>query len=269
MKASNSSNNDWNGNRWSTLLHLSLLSNFVLPVPYVGIVAPILIWQLAQPRDANLNRHGENAINWIISSTIYTIIAFISIVGIILIPVLTVLNLVFPIIAAVKANNDQVWSYPLTINFLGGRFPKQQLLATALALSILTLPALMGITGVGVWAKQRSDWIETAIRTEGSVVKMIEDTNTEGETMYKPVIRFRDRAGESYQVTPLTSSNVTRYAKGDTVKLLYSPKNPETAIINNWFHKWFLIAILGFISGLFFVLSLIPSGICLILSRIN
>jgi uncharacterized Tic20 family protein len=239
----------------------------VVPLPYIGIVAPILIWQFAKPRHPDLNRQGENAINWIISSTIYTTIALISIVGIILLPILAVLNLVFPIIAAIKANKGQVWSYPLTINFIGGRFPKQQLLATGLALLILTLPALMGITVVGFWAKQRSDWIENAITTQGSVVKLIEDLDAEGDTTYKPVIKFRDRAGESYQVTPLSTSDATAYSRGDTVELLYSPENPKRAIINNWFQKWFPIAILGVISGLFFIFSLIPSGICLILSQ--
>lgn len=259
--------NDVDGNRWSTLLHLSLLSNWVLPIPYVGIVAPILIWQFAQPSNADLNRHSENAINWIISSTIYTTIALISIVGIILIPLLTLLNLIFPIIAAVKANKGQVWSYPLTFNFLGGRFPKQKLLATALALLILTLPALMGMTGAAFWVKQRSDWIETAIQTEGSVVKIIEDIDTEGDTTYEPVIQFRDRAGESYKVTPLITSNPTHYRKGDTVELLYSPEHPKKAIINNWFHKWFVVTLFIIITSILFIFSLVPSLICFILAR--
>ncbi|MDR9402036.1 MAG: DUF4870 domain-containing protein [Halothece sp. Uz-M2-17] len=256
-----------NSSDWSTLLHLSLLSNFVLPIPYIGIIVPILIWQFAQPRDHNFERHSENVINWIISSTIYSTIALISIIGIILLPVLAVLNLVFPIIAAIKANKDQVWSYPLTINFIGGKFPKQRLLATALALLILTLPALMGITGVGFWAKQRNDWIKNAITTQGSVVKIIEDIDAEGNTTHQPVIQFRDRAGESYQVTPVSTSNATTYETEDTVELLYSPENPKTAIINNWFHKWFLIAMIGIMSGVFFVFSLIPSGICLIIAQ--
>jgi uncharacterized Tic20 family protein len=38
-------------------------------------------------------------------------------IGILLVPVLVVLNIVFPIIGGLKANEGVVWKYPLSIPF--------------------------------------------------------------------------------------------------------------------------------------------------------
>jgi len=256
-----------NSPNWATLLHLSQLSNFLIPLPYIGMITPILIWQLARSRHPNLDRHGENVINWIISSTIYFTFSLISIVGIVFLPILWGLTIVFPIIAAIKANNGKVWRYPLSINFIRGTFPKQRLVATSLALLILTLPAFLGLAGIAFWANNRQNWLDNAIATQGSVVEMIEQTDTDGQTSYKPIIKFRDRAGEIHKFSPLWSSNPHRYEEGETVEVLYPPEKPESALLNNWWEKWSGITILGIISLIGFVFSLIPSAICFILSR--
>jgi uncharacterized protein len=104
---------------WAMLLHLSLLAGHV--VPGGGIIAPIVIWQTQKEEMPELDQHGKNAVNWIISSIIYLLICVplcFVIVGIPLLIVLGVLCVVFPIIAAVKANEGVVWRYPMTITFI-------------------------------------------------------------------------------------------------------------------------------------------------------
>jgi len=90
-------------------------------VPIAGVVVPILIWQLKKADLPELDVHGKNAANWMISALIYAvsgvILTFVIIGGPLLI-VLGVLGVVFPIIAAIKANNGEVWQYPLTIQVL-------------------------------------------------------------------------------------------------------------------------------------------------------
>ena len=49
--------------------------------------------------------------------TLSFVLAFV-IIGFLLLLVLGVLSIVCPIIAAIKANNGEVWTYPLTISFL-------------------------------------------------------------------------------------------------------------------------------------------------------
>lgn len=258
-------NQSENSPSWASLLHLSQLSSFVVPLPYIGIIAPILIWQFTRSRHPHLDRHGENAINWIISSSIYTMIALISVIGMALLPLLWGLTLVFPIIAAIKAKEGKAWKYPLTINFIGGRLPRQRLLATALALLILTLPAILGLGGMAFWANHRSSWLETTITTPGSVVEMKEETDSEGTTLYQPVIEFRDRAGETHKFSPSWSSSSPSYEKGETVTVLYPPDNPNAVIVDNWWAKWGVISILGIIAAIVFICSFLPSAICLIL----
>jgi uncharacterized Tic20 family protein len=98
---------------------LSVLAGLLVPI--AGVVVPILIWQLKKAELPGLDVHGINAVNWMISALIYAvacvILTFVIIGGPLLI-VLCVLGVVFPIIAAIKANNGEVWQYPLTIQVL-------------------------------------------------------------------------------------------------------------------------------------------------------
>jgi hypothetical protein len=105
--------------QWAMFLHLSLLANFLLPP--AGIIAPIVIWQIQKTTLPGIDVHGKNAVNWIISSLIYFMVCFVLIFVIIGIPLLIALGvicIVFPIIAGVKANNGEVWKYPMAITFL-------------------------------------------------------------------------------------------------------------------------------------------------------
>ena len=105
--------------QWGLILHLSLLANLVLPP--AGLIVPIVIWQLKKDELPGIDAHGKNAVNWIISLVIYLAVSFVLafvIIGFLLLLVLGVLSVVFPIIAAIKANNGEVWKYPLTISFL-------------------------------------------------------------------------------------------------------------------------------------------------------
>lgn len=100
-------------------LHLSQLAN-VLLFP-IGIVVPIIIWQTQKEKTPALDAHGKMVANWMISATIYAIISIVLmfvLVGFLTILAVGVMGIVFPIIGAIKANNGELWEYPLTIKFL-------------------------------------------------------------------------------------------------------------------------------------------------------
>ena len=110
---------DPQANQWAMILHLSLLGGYV--VPLLGLIAPILIWQLKKDQFPILDEHGRNATNWIISSLIYGMISGVLVlvmVGFVLLFALAVVSIVFPVIAAIKANDGIVWKYPLAIRFV-------------------------------------------------------------------------------------------------------------------------------------------------------
>jgi uncharacterized protein len=104
---------------WAMILHLSLLAGYVVPLG--GLVVPIVIWQLKKNELPGIDAHGKVVANWIISLLIYGIVSgilWVVLIGIPLLITLAILHVVFPIIGGVKANNGEVWRYPLSISFL-------------------------------------------------------------------------------------------------------------------------------------------------------
>jgi uncharacterized protein len=105
--------------QWGMLLHLSQLLNLI--IPFGGIVAPIIIWQMKKDEMPALDAHGKMVVNWLISSFIYLVISgilTIVLVGLLGLLAFIIMGIVFPIIAGLKANNGEFWEYPLTIKFL-------------------------------------------------------------------------------------------------------------------------------------------------------
>lgn len=100
-------------------LHLSQLLNFI--VPFGGVIAPILIWQMKKDEMPTLDAHGKMVANWLISALIYGAVSFVLtfiLIGILGFIALGIMGIVFPIIGGIKANNGEFWEYPLTIKFL-------------------------------------------------------------------------------------------------------------------------------------------------------
>ena len=106
-------------NTWAMVIHLSALSVFVFPV--VGLVVPIVIWQIKKHELPGIDLHGKMVTNWLISAFIYWLISFalsFILIGIPLMFALAVVAVIFPIIGGIKANDGVLWKYPITIEFL-------------------------------------------------------------------------------------------------------------------------------------------------------
>ncbi|HJF15004.1 MAG TPA: DUF4870 domain-containing protein [Enteractinococcus helveticum] len=98
---------------WGVLMHIG---NLIL-----GFLVPLIIWLIYRDRSETLNQQGRAALNWAISYLIYLLISSVLIVVLIggmIWPVVMILDVVFCIIAAVKAGSLQAWKYPLSIPFL-------------------------------------------------------------------------------------------------------------------------------------------------------
>lgn len=104
---------------WAMLLHLSVL--LAGPVPVLGLVAPIIIWQIKKEEFPELDAHGKEVLNFIISMLIYSVIAGVlalAIIGFFLLFALAVIGIIFPIIGGIKANNGEFWHYPLILRLV-------------------------------------------------------------------------------------------------------------------------------------------------------
>jgi uncharacterized Tic20 family protein len=105
---------------WAMICHLTGLAAIVIPV--VGnIVAPLIIWQIKKDDYPFVDEQGKEAVNFQISMSIYALICiplFFICVGPFLLAAVGIVDLVFLLIAAVKANGGQHYRYPLTIRFI-------------------------------------------------------------------------------------------------------------------------------------------------------
>lgn len=98
------------------LMHLSQLTGLIAPL--IGFIIPILMWITNKDTNQNVDLHGKNVMNFIISYAIYAAVLSITIIGIPLAIVVGILYVVFVVVASVKANNNEYWKYPMTIEFI-------------------------------------------------------------------------------------------------------------------------------------------------------
>lgn len=101
------------------LIHLSQLSSIV--IPGLGFIMPIIMWVANKDKSEKIDMHGRVTVNWVISCFIYSLICGVLsliIIGVFGLIILFFLNLIFAIIAGIKANNGELWVYPLSIKFL-------------------------------------------------------------------------------------------------------------------------------------------------------
>ena len=118
-----------------------MLMNLIQILPGWGAIIAILMWILNKDNSPEIDRYGKNVTNWIISFAIFAVVMSVvsgifGMVGLVLTFVTTaplfllghfsmgitclvvmVVGLVFPIIAAVKANDGILWKYPFSYTF--------------------------------------------------------------------------------------------------------------------------------------------------------
>ncbi|MFY7811632.1 MAG: DUF4870 domain-containing protein [Flavobacterium sp.] len=134
----------------ATLIHLSVFTKYFFP--FMGVIAPVLIWKTRNQPDDFIEQNAKNVINFQISTFIYsivlvfigflffggTILNYIQLsasnsmsndfmplglfstlfIGIVIFIFCTILEFVLLILGAIKASNGLVYQYPLTLKIL-------------------------------------------------------------------------------------------------------------------------------------------------------
>ena len=102
------------------LTHLSQLLDLVTGIG--GFLVPLIIWLIKKDEVFDMDRHGKAILNFRISMFIYILICVPAILlfglGILGFIVIGIFYLIFPIINAPRASNNQPPNYPLSIQFL-------------------------------------------------------------------------------------------------------------------------------------------------------
>ncbi len=83
--------------------------------------APLIIWLIKKDSDKFIDDQGKEALNFQITVIIGLAIAFVTsfiIIGFVLFPIIGICDLIFCIMGTVKANNGQLYRYPVNIRLI-------------------------------------------------------------------------------------------------------------------------------------------------------
>src|SRR5467141_1539700 len=105
---------------WNVLCHATALAGFF--VPWAGhILGPLIVWLAKRGDSPEIDQHGKESLNFQISMLIYNVVAGILcliLIGFFLLAILHILNVVFVIIAAMRASEGRIYCYPLTLRLI-------------------------------------------------------------------------------------------------------------------------------------------------------
>ena len=103
---------------WAMLAHLL---SFVAAYIALGFIAPLVVLLVFGPRSAYVRAHAVESLNFNLSWLIYALVGVVLIVlgiGILILLALGIAYVFLVIIASVRANNGELFRYPLTLRFV-------------------------------------------------------------------------------------------------------------------------------------------------------
>ncbi|WP_224360996.1 DUF4870 domain-containing protein [Hyalangium versicolor] len=103
---------------WGMLAHLSALIAGLFGFPFLG---PLIVWLTKGKESKWVEAHSKEALNFSITATVaiwVSAILMLCIVGFVLLPVVGIAALVLTIMAALKANNGEMYRYPATVRLV-------------------------------------------------------------------------------------------------------------------------------------------------------
>lgn len=105
------------------LLVITHLSQLVTLITGFGsLILPLILWATQKEKVFQMDTHGKNIINFQLSLIVYAIICIPLILlfglGLLGFVVLGIVAVICPIINAIKTNNGETPTYPLSFNFI-------------------------------------------------------------------------------------------------------------------------------------------------------
>ena len=98
---------------WGMLCHLLAI--------FTSFIAPLIIWLIKKKEDPFIDNQGKEALNFQITVAIASIVSGLlcfACIGFVLLPLVGIADIVFCIIATVKANSGIAYRYPVSIRFI-------------------------------------------------------------------------------------------------------------------------------------------------------
>jgi hypothetical protein len=104
---------------WAILVHASAFAG--LFVPFGNILAPLVVWLIKREESEFVDANGKQALNFQMTWTAIIVLALFSIVvgvGLFLVPIVALAWVILVVLAAVRASEDEVYDYPLTVDLV-------------------------------------------------------------------------------------------------------------------------------------------------------
>lgn len=117
-------------------------------------------------------------------------------------------------------------------------------LALVVGLPLLLGSGALGGAGALYWHAQQQ--IRDYVPTMGQVVEMTERKRSgrEAGSLYSAIVTFRTEAGRTVTFAQGASSTGSMLSSGDSVRVLYDPRNPDRAVVRSFSDQWGAILIL-------------------------
>jgi len=106
--------------KWAMICHIIALVG-LLGNGIGFLVGPLVVWLIKKGDDPFIDEQGKEAVNFQITMVIAALVSLLLtlvFIGFLLLAAVGILAVVFPIIAAIKANDGVHYQYPLAIRFI-------------------------------------------------------------------------------------------------------------------------------------------------------
>ncbi|NVJ49339.1 MAG: DUF4870 domain-containing protein [Gammaproteobacteria bacterium] len=105
--------------QYAMFCHLAAFSGLV--IPFGSIIVPLILWLMKKDESEFINHHGREALNFNITMafiSLFCLLLFFVVIGMILMPFVLMAWLIMIIIAAIKANDGESYRYPFSLRLI-------------------------------------------------------------------------------------------------------------------------------------------------------
>jgi len=104
---------------WGILAHAGGFAG--LAVPFGNVIAPLVVWLVKRDESRFVDENGIRALNFQLTWSVILLVTALSVlvgVGLVLFPLAMLAWLILTVVGTVRAADDEVYDYPLTIGFV-------------------------------------------------------------------------------------------------------------------------------------------------------
>lgn len=105
--------------QWELAAHLSAFAGYI--IPFGNIIGPLIVWSMKKDEFPSVDAHGKESLNFQLSFTLYVFVSLVLmlvIIGFVILGALVIMQIIFIIVASLKADKGELYRYPLSIRFI-------------------------------------------------------------------------------------------------------------------------------------------------------